>query len=143
MARPSIELNLENATLEEVRRAMDCTPAKKGFRRLQVLLWLHQGKSRETVAELSCFSQRHILRLMSAFNLLGIDGLIPGRSSGRPRRLPKAQVREKVVPVLEDPALAGQSHWTIVKLHGWLQGQMQPRWATPRCCVMCMSRIIN
>ena len=30
MARPCIELNVENATLEEVRVAMDCTPTKKG-----------------------------------------------------------------------------------------------------------------
>ena len=49
MARPCIELNLENATLAEVRVAMDCTPTKKGFRRLQALLWLYEGKSREEV----------------------------------------------------------------------------------------------
>jgi transposase len=118
-------LNFENATLEEVRRAMGCTPTKKGFRRLQALHWLYEGKSRKIVAEFSGFSERQILRFVDAFNLMGIDGLIPGHSSGRPRRLPKEQVREIVVPILEDPALAGQSHWTIVKLHGWLKEQLQ------------------
>ena len=46
MVRPCIELNLENATLQEVRVAMDCTPTKRRFRRLPALLWLYEGKSR-------------------------------------------------------------------------------------------------
>ena len=41
-----MELNLENATWDEVRVVIDCTPTKKGFRRLQALRWLHEGKSR-------------------------------------------------------------------------------------------------
>ena len=87
VARPCIKLNMDNAAHDEVRVAMDCTPTKKGFRRLQALLWLHEGKSRDEVASLSRFSPRHVLRLMQAFNLAGLDGLIPGRSSGRRRIL--------------------------------------------------------
>ena len=125
MARPCIELNLENATLQEVRVAMDCTPTKKGFRRLQALRWLYEGKSREEVAGRSCFSLRQVLRFIQAFNLAGLDGLIPGRSSGRRRILPKQQVSEKILPLIEDPSLAGQSHWTAVKLHGWIKENLQ------------------
>ncbi len=120
-----MELNLENATLDEVRVAMDCTPTKKGFRRLQALRWLYEGKSREEVAALSFFSTRQVLRFIHAFNLAGLDGLIPGRSSGRRRILPKEEVAEKIVPVIEDPSLAGQTHWTAVKLHGWIKEQLQ------------------
>lgn len=120
-----MELNLENATLDEVRVAMDCTPTKKGFRRLQALRWLYEGKSREEVAALSFFSTRQVLRFIHAFNLAGLDGLIPGRSSGRRRILPKEEVAEKIVPVIEDPSLAGQTHWTAVKLHGWIKQQLQ------------------
>jgi transposase len=125
MARRCMELNLENATLDEVRVAMDCTPTKKGFRRLQALRWLYEGKSREEVAALSFFSTRQVLRFIHAFNLAGLDGLIPGRSSGRRRILPKEEVAEKIVPVIEDPSLAGQTHWTAVKLHGWIKEQLQ------------------
>jgi transposase len=125
VARPCIQLNLENATLEEVRVAMDCTPTKKGFRRLQALRWLYEGKSREEVAALSCFSLRQVLRFIQAFNLAGLDGLIPGRSSGRRRILPKQQVSEQILPFIEDPSLAGQSHWTAVKLHGWIKDHLQ------------------
>jgi transposase len=125
VARPCIELNVENATLEEVRVAMDCTPTKKGFRRLQALRWLYEGKSREEVAALSHFSLRQVLRFIKAFNLAGLDGLIPGRSSGRRRILPKEQVAEKIVPLIEEPSLAGQTHWTAVKLHGWIKEHLQ------------------
>lgn len=116
-----MELHSENATLDEVRVAMDCTPTKKGFRRLQALRWLYGGKSREAVAALSCFSPRQVLRFIQAFNLAGLDGLIPGRSSGRRRILRRQQVAENILPVIEDPSLAGQTHWTAVKLHGWIK----------------------
>ncbi|MBK8090973.1 MAG: IS630 family transposase [Verrucomicrobiaceae bacterium] len=52
-------------------------------------------------------------------------GLIPGRSSGRRRILPKEQVSGKILPLIEDPSLAGQSHWTAVKLHGWIKQNLQ------------------
>lgn len=68
MGRPRTELNFENATLEEVRRAMDCTPTKKGFRRLQALLWFYEGKPHQEIAALAHFSERQILRYMQAFN---------------------------------------------------------------------------
>lgn len=68
MGRPRTELNFENATLEEVRRAMDCTPTKKGFRRLQALLWFYEGKTHQEIAALSHFSERQILRYVQAFN---------------------------------------------------------------------------
>lgn len=125
MARPCLELNLENATLAEVRVAMACTPTKKGYRRLQALRWLYEGKSREEVAALSDFSLRQILRFITAFNLAGLDGLIPGRSAGRPRRLPQETVAAQILPVVADPALANQTHWTAVKLHGWIKQPFQ------------------
>jgi transposase len=118
-------LNLENATLEEVRIAMDCTPTKKGFRRLQALRWLYEGKTAQEVASLAHFSERQILRYIKAFNAGGLDGLIPGRSRGRGRALAKDIVESKILPLLEDPSLAGQSHWTAVKLHGWIKDKLK------------------
>ena len=46
---------------------MDCTPTKKGFRRLQALLWFYEGKTYQEIAALSHFSERQILRYMQAF----------------------------------------------------------------------------
>jgi len=125
VGRPRTELNFENATLKEVRRAMDCTPTKKGFRRLQALLWFYEGKTYQEVAALAHFSERQILRYMQAFNARGIDGLIPGRSSGRPRVLSAQVLKEKIIPLVDEPSKANQSHWTAVKLHGWIKDQLQ------------------
>ncbi len=63
VARSRIELNQENTTLQQVRVAMDCSPAKKGFSRLQALLWLYEGKSREGIAALR--TQTAFARLVS------------------------------------------------------------------------------
>lgn len=125
MGRPRTELNFENATLDEVRRAMDCTPTKKGFRRLQALLWFYEGKTYQEIAALSHFSERQILRYMQAFNSRGLDGLIPGRSSGRPRAVSQDEMKEKIMPLVDDPSKASQSHWTAVKLHGWIKDTLQ------------------
>src|SRR6218665_1700386 len=104
---------------------MECTPTKKGFRRLQVISWLLMGRPVEDVSLLAGYSQRQILRYLHAFNQLGIDGLVPGRSSGRPRLMLQQDFIDKVLPVVEDPSIAGQSHWTAVQLHGWIKEQLQ------------------
>ena len=45
-----MQLKYENATLEEVSVAMDCTTPKRGSPGLQALSWLYGGNSREAVA---------------------------------------------------------------------------------------------
>jgi len=65
---------------------MDCTPTKKGFRRLQALCWLYEGKTAQDVASLSNFSERQILRYIKAFNLGSLDGLILSEAAGLARR---------------------------------------------------------
>lgn len=125
LSRPSTELNLENASLDEVKVAMACTPTKKGYQRLQILRWLFEGRSRQEVAQLSYFSDRQILRYIRAFNDFGLDGLIPGRSSGRARKVALSLLKQHVEPVMDDPSLAGQTHWSAVKLHGWLRERLQ------------------
>jgi transposase len=125
VSRPRTALNFENATLEEVLRAMDCTPTKKSFRRLQALLCFCEAKSYQEIASLFHFSERQILRYRQAFNARGLDGLIPGPSSGRPRALSENDMKEKIMPLVDDPAKANQSHWTAVKLHGWIKDTLQ------------------
>jgi hypothetical protein len=46
VGRPRLQLNFENATLEEIERAMDCTSSKKVFIRLQALTELYRGHRR-------------------------------------------------------------------------------------------------
>ena len=38
--------------------------------------------------------------------------------------------------MIEDPCLVGQTHWTAVKLHGWIKAHLQARLgysSTVRC----------
>ena len=125
MGRPRLLLNRENARLEEIERAMDCTPAKKVFIRLQAIAQLYQDEPWERVVALSRVSARQLLRWMHLFNARGIDGLIPRASSGRARKLAAERFAQEVLPVVRQPEAAAQQHWTGVKLHGWLKQQFQ------------------
>jgi len=66
------------------------------------------------------------LRLwISRFNEQGIDGLIYRPKSGRRRIQPVDQVAREILPVIDDPSLADQTHWTVTKLCGWLREEKQ------------------
>jgi transposase len=67
-----------------------------------------------------------MLRLwIELFNCGGIDALITKSKPGRRRKVKLGHVRDLPVPVLENPAQAGQVHWTGVKRHGYLKEQLQ------------------
>ncbi|HEY9175509.1 MAG TPA: IS630 family transposase [Verrucomicrobiae bacterium] len=125
MGRPRLQLHRENATLEEIERAMDCTPSKKVFIRLQALAALYRGQSWERVVSLSRVGERQLLRWIHLFNVRGIDGLIPRASSGRARKLDAQRFAQEVLPVVRHPQKVQEQHWTGVKLHGWLKQQLQ------------------
>jgi transposase len=67
----------------------------------------------------------HRAELDPPFNQGGIDALLDKARCGRPRLLTAQRFRAEVVPLLENPASAGQHHWTAVKLHGHLAGHLQ------------------
>ena len=125
MGRPRLQLNQENASIEEIERAMDCAPTKKIFIRLQAIAFLHRQEPWELVLRLARVSERQLLRWIHLFNARGIDGLIPRQSSGRARKLGKDVFAHQVLPVVRDPAQADECHWTGVKLHGWLEKTLQ------------------
>lgn len=104
---------------------MDCTPSKKIFIRLQTIAYIHRDEPWSLVRSFSRVGQRQLLRWMKLFNARGIDGLIPRQSSGRSRKVEKALIEQKVLPVVREPSRADQHHWTGVKLHGWLQQELQ------------------
>ncbi len=51
--------------------------------------------------------------------------MLIGLGPGRPRKLDVSKVEAEILPVLDDPSLADQTHWTVVKLCGWLREQKQ------------------
>jgi transposase len=116
--------NGENASEAELLVAMEAAPNKRSYRRLAAMRALLLGHTREEVAQLFGRSERMVRLWILAFNRGGIDALASKPRPGRPRKVKFERVRDLLVPVLEEPAKAGQVHWTGVKLHGYLKEQL-------------------
>ena len=82
------------------------------------------GFGRKEVCRLYDRSDRMVRLWIELFNRGGIDALKTRGRNGRPRKVKLERVRDLLVPVLENPAQAGQIHWTGVKVHGYLQSQL-------------------
>ena len=116
--------NAENATPDELRVAMEAAPNKRSYIRLNALRSLLLGIPRATVCQQFCRSDRMVRMWIELFNRGGIDALITRPKPGRPRKAKLERVRDLLVPVLADPAQAGQVHWTGVKLHGYIKEKL-------------------
>jgi len=122
---PEVQPNPENATPEELRVAMEAAPNRRSFVRLQALRALRLGYARKEVCELCARTDRMVRLWIELFNRGGIDALITKARPGRRRKVKLERVRDLLLPVLENPAVVGQGHWTAVKLHGYLKEQLQ------------------
>jgi transposase len=122
---PELHPNPENATLDELKVAMEAAPNKRSYIRLNAIRSLLLGMERSTLCQQFCRSDRMVRLWIELFNRGGIDALITKPRPGRRRKVKLERVRDLLVPVLEDPSRAGQVHWTGVKLHGFLKEQLQ------------------
>lgn len=121
---PEVHPHPENATSDELLVAMEAAPNRRSFVRLCALRALLLGQSRAGVCLLFNRTDRMVRLWIELFNRGGIDALITRTKPGRPRKAKLERVRDLLVPVLENPAQAGQVHWTGVKVHGYLQEQL-------------------
>lgn len=101
--------------------AMEAAPNRRSYIRLAVVRSLLLGVSRAQVCEQFCRTDRMVRLWIELFNRGGIDALATKPRRGRKQRLKLERLRDLLVPVLENPAQAGELHWTGVKLHGWLK----------------------
>lgn len=124
MARPEIELNFENATEAELLVAMEAAPNKRSYIRLGAIRAMYLGMDRENVCKIYDRTDRMVRLWMTLFNEGGIDALASKPRPGRPRKVKIQRLKDLLVPVLEDPAQAGERHWTGIKLHGWLKEKL-------------------
>jgi len=118
------EPNAENATLEELRVAMEAAPNRRSYIRLAVMRSLLRGLERRVVRAQFCRTDRVIGLWIEMFNTGGIDALTSKGRAGRGRRVKLERLRDLLVPVLENPGEAGELHWTGVKIHGFLKEQL-------------------
>lgn len=100
---------------------MDCGPDNKAFRRLNAMHLLLIGTPYHLVLRNSRVTDRMLRFWICSFNSKGIDGLTYKPQPGRPRKFTKEQIVSEILPVIDDPSLAEQTHWTVTKLCGWLR----------------------
>jgi transposase len=100
-------------------------PDSKSRKRFDAIHLLLIGVNYDQVLLFSGVKERTLRLWTSRYNDLGIDGLIYRPHAGRPRKMEAPQVRTEIIPLLEDPSLAQQTHWTLTKLHGYLKEQQQ------------------
>lgn len=124
MRSEELKPNPENATAEELRVAMEAAPNKRSYIRFAAVRALLMGLARSTVCEMFFRSDRMVRLWIVSFNKAGIDALRTRSKPGRPRKAKLERVRDLLLPVLENPAQAGQVHWTGVKLHGHLKEKL-------------------
>jgi transposase len=124
LRKPERHPNPENATPDQLRVAMEAAPNKRSYIRLNAIRSLLLGISRAIVCQQFCRTERVVRLWIEMFNRGGIDALITRTRPGRPRKVKLERVRDLLVPVLENPATAGQVHWTGVKIHGYLKEQL-------------------
>ena len=105
--------------------AKEACPDSKSRQRFDALHLLLLGVNYDQVLLFSQVKERTLRLWISRFNDLGIDGLIYRPSAGRPRKMSAPQVCSEIIPLLEKPSLAEQTHWTLTKLRGYLKEQQQ------------------
>ena len=106
--------------------AIGAAPTQEGYLRLSVVRALLEGHARGLVRALFHVSDRRERLWVHRFNERGIDGLTePPRGRGRKRKIDAAEFGGELPALIEDPSLAGEEHWTAVKLHGHVQERFQ------------------
>jgi len=126
LSRIRIEPEGDNCTKNELEAAMEATPSKTAYVRLQVIRSLLLGISRENVVAQFCVSDRRVRDWIHRFNESGIDGLIEVKTGrGRKRKISVVNLGEKFIELVNSPKEAGYEHWTAVKLHGYLKKEYQ------------------
>ncbi len=84
---------------------------------------LLKGHARSLVCDLYDCTERCVRLWIERLNQGGISSLISRPRLGRLRKVKLERVRDLLLPVLEDPTMGGEVHWTEVKIHGYLQEQ--------------------
>jgi transposase len=103
---------------------MEAAPNKRSYRRFAAIRALLKGFQPRQVADLFGRTERMVRLWVQMFNQGGIDALASKPRPGRPRRVKLQKLHDLLIPVLEEPAKAGEVHWTGVKVHGWLKEQL-------------------
>lgn len=115
--------NAENCTLAELETAAGAAVSKRSHVRLMAIKALLLGFIFDQVAALYSVSRRTLTRWVGRFNDRGIDGLIEGAHTGRPRKI-TPELSAHCEELIEHPERVNYTHWTAKKFHGYLTKEL-------------------
>jgi transposase len=104
---------------------MGCCPCKRSSLRMRGIWALLKGMDRISVSTFCNINEHTLIEWINRFNRSGIDGLIEKKRRGAPRKITMDEIRKSVIPILENPSLSNQTHWTAIKLHGHIKDNMK------------------
>jgi transposase len=115
--------NPENTSLAELYAAQRAGNRETN-RRCTVIILLLTGSSREQAMRAFDLSESAVKKIIRAFNLYGIDGLVAKRRPGR-TPLISGEQKEQILEEFEEPGRAQRTFWTATSFHGYITGKYQ------------------
>jgi transposase len=116
VAQRHLAPNPENASLADLRAARKAGN-RETDRRCLVIIMLLVGSTREQVMETVELTDDAIRKIIRAFNLYGVDGLIARKRPGR-TPLISGEQKEEIIEEFEAPGRAQRTFWTATAFHG-------------------------
>ena len=121
MAQRYLVPNAENASLSDLRFAQRAG-SRETNQRCLVIIMLLTGSTREQVMKVFDISESAVKKIISAFNVYGIDGLIARKRTGRKPIISEAQ-KEEIIEEFEEPGRAQRTFWTASAFHGYISAK--------------------
>ena len=116
MAQRHLAPNPENASLADLQAARKAGN-RETDRRCLVVIMLLIGSTREQVMKTVELTDDAIRKIIRAFNLYGVDGLIAKKRPGRTPLISGNQ-KEEILEEFEEPGRAQRTFWTATAFHG-------------------------
>jgi len=123
VARRYLAPNPENASLTDLRSARKAGN-RETDRRCLVIIMLLVGSTREQVMKTVELTDDAIRKIIRAFNLYGVDGLIARKRPGR-APLISGEQKEEIFEDFEEPGRAQRTFWTATAFHGHIAQKHQ------------------
>jgi transposase len=123
VARRYLAPNPENASLADLRSARKAGN-RETDRRCLVIIMLLVGSTREQVMKTVELTDDAIRKIIRAFNLYGVDGLIARKRPGR-APLISGEQKEEIFEDFEEPGRAQRTFWTATAFHGHIAQKYQ------------------
>jgi transposase len=123
MSRARAIPNPENASLADIRATMQAGNRETYRRCLAIVMLLTHIPHEQVLAALDV-CESTLRKIIRAFNLYGIDGLVAKKRPGRSRTL-NVEQRQQIIEEFEDPGKAQRTFWTATAFHGYLTDKFQ------------------